>query len=166
MCLDSAHYDTCVFLCSLNEDHSESAACVRLLDVSRITWAISFSALSLEEATASEYIQQFEIECVSNGVDISKVPLRESQTTSQKHVAEKKRLRQHGFVGNDWMQLMAAVASRSSVLLTTDADFWDPRNKAQPGAKRRLDGVKRAIESSFGVAIRLPSEALDRCGEC
>ena len=164
MCLESAYYDTCIFLASLNDDHQESEACGRLLDVPRISWTVSLCPeLSAGESAAQEYIQRFEIECASHGVELMPVAPAAAAATSKKHLGLKKLLVQRGFGARDWKHLMAAATADAKVLLTVDPDFWDPRNKAQPDARRRVVEVKKAIESCLPLKIRLPSEAIDAC---
>ncbi len=164
MCLESAYYDTCIFLESQNNAHPESEACDRLLDVPRISWTVSLCPeLSTGESTAKEYIQQFEIGCASHGVELIRIAPAAYAATSKRHLNLKKVLVRQGFSPRDWKHLMAAATADAKILLTVDPDFWDPRNKAQPTARRRLVEVKRAIESCLPLKILLPSEAIDAC---
>ena len=164
MCVESAYYDSCIFLESLNPQHEEHGACCRLVDVPRISWRVAFSPqLTTAEASLREYLEGFEIQCAAHGVDVRRMSPAAAAAAAKEHQELKKKLEQRGFRGGDWKHLMAAVASEAGVLVTVDPDYWDPRNKSQPKAKSRLDGVKRSIESSVGVRIRLPSEIVTAC---
>lgn len=164
MCVESAYYDSCIFLESLNAGHNEHEACCQLVDASRISWRVSFSPeLTAAEATLQEYLDRFEVECASHGVDLHRVTPAAANAAARQNQALKRRLSKRGFRGNDWRHLMGAVASGAHALVTVDPDYWDPQNKAQAKAKRRLDNVKRAIEASLTVEIRLPSEIVGAC---
>ena len=164
MCVESAYYDTCIFLYSLNHQLAEHDMCQHLVDPGRITWTVSFSPeLSKAEATIGEYLERFEIECARQGVDLRPMPTATGAAAAKKHLALKKTLNKYGFSGKDWRHLMAAVAAKVQVLVTVDKDYWDPRNKAQPHAGARLERVKNTIESSLPIEVRLPSEFLAGC---
>ena len=168
MCLESAYYDTCVFLESFNRGHKEYEACIRLLNTEQITWSVRFCAeLCSGESSIGEYISNFEINCVMNGIEAINIPISNAKKTSKKYPTLKRTLNQKGFGGRDWTHLMAAVASESQVFCTTDLDFWDPANKRTAKAKVRRIAVQREIESILPIRIYLPSEALEsRCEEC
>jgi len=53
---------------------------------------------------------------------------------------------------------MAAIASSSDALCTTDQDFWDPANKAKDKPKKKGVKVLRHIERTLPIHIYLPSE--------
>jgi hypothetical protein len=164
MCVESAYYDTCVFLESLNERHPEHDACRDVVDVRRISWAVVLSpGLSSAEASIGEYLDRFEIECVGQGVTVRAMSRAAGQAVEGRHRALKRVLRQRGFSGKDWQHLMAATAAEAEVLLTTDPDYWDPHNKAQPGARKQSDRVKRLIEADLPLRVRLPSEIRSAC---
>jgi hypothetical protein len=164
MCVESAYYDTCIFLQSQNDEHKEHEACRQLIDTSRISWTVSCCLeLSAAESTVEEYLNQFEIGCALHGVDLRRISLGAAKAVSKENRGLEKSLRLQGFTGNDWNHLMAAVAVESMVLLTTDPDYWDPRNKSQPKAKKQLVEVKRVIEATLPIKIRLPSEVLGCC---
>ena len=161
MCLDSAYYDTSVFLQSLNSEHDEHEASKRLLDARRITWSVGICVeLSSAESTAAEYIEKFEVECASSGINFIRVSNEESRRVSRRHVPLKRKLSECGFAGRDWLHLMSAVVCGSRALCTTDLDFWDPSNKANPKARKRKVFVQRQIEDSLPIKILLPSEAI------
>lgn len=164
MCLETAYYDTCVFLESLNEEHGECNACRDLLDVPKISWDVNFCGeLSSAESSAGELIDNFEVECASHGVSVNRIPVSEAKALAKEYRGLKKLLTQRSFGNRDWTHLMAAVASGSKVLCTTDPDFWDPRNKVNRKAKVRQVQVQNAIEEALPIEIRLPSEALGEC---
>ena len=129
-----------------------------------ISWAVCiFPGLIAGESTIKEYVEQFEVGCIRNGIEVRRVGEAEVGAEARKHVDLKKKLRQHGFVGRDWRHLMAAVAAKARVLVTVDEDFWDPENKSQRKSKRRLVRVKSMIEAELEVKVRLPSEIDEAC---
>jgi hypothetical protein len=159
MAIDSAYYDTCVFQQSFNPAHQEHGSCKVLVDPTRIKWTVGFCAeLSGAEATVSEYLTYFEIECVRNGVNLKPIRLSEAKKAAKPHLHLRKRLFAMGFSQNDWNHLTAALVEEVRFLCSVDPDFWDPANKAKRKAKKVETRAKKAIESSFALRVRLPSE--------
>ncbi len=161
---ESAYYDTCIFLEALNRSHPESKHCSHLLDVRHISWIVVVShELSRAESTAEEFIEKFEIACVSQGVDFIGIPLSAIRNSSRKYHPFKRWLTQRGFSSRDWKHLMSAVTGSAKTFVSVDPDYWDPRNKAIPHASSRSDDVKREIERRLPLEVRLPSEVLACC---
>lgn len=159
MAVDSAYYDTCVFQQSFNAAHPEHEASKTLVNPAKIKWLVSFCGdLSRAEATVSEYLNYFEVECARNGVVLKAITLGEAKKVSKPHAHLRKRLFAMGFSQNDWNHLTAAVAAGVRFLCSVDPDFWDPANKANPKAKHPGKRAKKDIEHSLALKIRLPSE--------
>jgi hypothetical protein len=161
MALQSAYYDTCIFLECSNAQHSECEACKALLDVERISWVVSFCAeLSSGESSAGELIDRFEIACAAYGIDVIAVRLADAKRTARKFLALKKSLLQKGITTRDWSHLMAAIVSNTKTFCSTDLDFWDPANKRNRHAKHRSHAVRNQIEDKLPIEVRLPSEVV------
>jgi hypothetical protein len=161
MPVESAYYDTCVFLESLNTDHPECDACCRLLDPQHVRWKISICRELIDaESTIREFLDRFEIICAANGVTLSNVPVASARSLGRDHKNLKRSLRQLGLEKNDWTHLMAAIAASAQCLCTTDPDFLDPANKRTPRARKKQTRVRDAIEGDLDLDILLPSELL------
>jgi hypothetical protein len=161
MALQSAYYDTCIFLECSNLTHRECKACQALLNVEQISWTVSFcTELSAGESSAGELIDRFEVACASYGVTVIVVRLADANRLTRRHVALRQRLLKQGLTTRDWRHLMAAVVSNSRTFCSTDADFWDPANKRNPNATRPSHAVRKQIEAGLPIAIRLPSEVV------
>jgi hypothetical protein len=159
MAVDSAYYDTCVFQQSLNPAHLEHESCKVLVDPKKIEWTVGLCAeLSGAEATVSEYLTYFEIECVRNGVNLKLISLGQAKKAAKSHLHLRKRLFAMGFSQNDWNHLTAALVAGVRFLCSVDPDFWDPANKAKRKARKIETRAKEAIEDSLALRVRLPSE--------
>jgi len=143
----------------MNEGVEWCTDCKKIVDVESIKWGVSIcsEAICAECPGLTEYIEQFEINCVRSDVDITTVSLSEARATGKSYVALKKQLNQLSFSGYDWHHLCAAISSKVTAIVSVDEDFFDPANKANPRARKKSDKVKRLIESNTEILIIKPN---------
>lgn len=159
----SAYYDSCIFLNALNTTHREHAGCLSVTTPSNIKWIVLVCVdLISAETTATELVSAFEVNCALTGVILVHAQLSAAKELGAKHKNEKKKLKKLQLKDRDFLHLMCAMSAGANSLLTVDLDFWDARNKANPGAKRLLAATKNVVESLFQVKILSPSELLNQ----
>jgi len=155
----SIYYDTCIFENSQNTTHPESKFCNDALDPVNIKWRINLSELSYAEANIEEFLNAFIDSCNFSGIDIQLITTEQVRSTKKQYNKEKKRYTQLGLSTKDWGHLISSVYSRSTALLSTDEDFWDPSNKSRSGAHFLKNApIKRQIIADFSIEPLLPSE--------
>lgn len=158
----SAYYDSCIFLNALNKTHKEYASCLAITTPSNIKWTIWVCIdLVSAETTAAELVSAFEISCALAGVILVHTQLTEAKKLSANHKNEKAKLKKLQLKDRDFLHLMCAVSSEADYLITVDADFWDAKNKANPGAKKQSTATKKVIESLFPVEILSPTDLMN-----
>ena len=159
---NSLYYDTCIFLHGLNPQDRSHRHCSRLLDLPSISWRLAICReLSAAEAAIGEYLDRFEISCISAGVAIEVVALSGARVHARKYKGLKRELSRIGFGGNDWWHVMACAAIGIEALCSADEDYFDPANKRNPKAKKKSSAVRDEIERTLRIDILRPEEA---CG--
>ena len=156
--MTSNYYDSCIFGNATNPAHSDYDGCVRATDVGRINRCVALcpDIISAELPSVAEFVEEFLVYCELNGVATLVLALSDAKAAARSHRAHKKILEEYGFQGQDWNHLMAAAHADSDVILTTDEDFFDPRNKASRGAARKQSRVSKYIFDNFGISVRRP----------
>lgn len=158
---ESVYYDSCIFLNAQNQTHSEYAACLAITTPSNISWIV-WVCLELisAETTAAELVSAFEVNCALEGKLVVHAQLPAGRALAARYKNDKIRLKKLQLKDRDFTHLMCAVAVKAAALTTVDLDFWDATNKRNPGAAKRLDTTKKAIESTFPVKVLAPSQLL------
>jgi hypothetical protein len=155
---ESAYYDSCVFIRSCDVRSPDCAACQALLDPAQIAWRVALSDLCAAESMMKEYVEQFEIQCISLGLEFTHVTMAEIQVAAKTRTALKKRLSNLGCAGRDWKHIMAAVAAAVEVIVTTDNDFSNPKDKARRG-KSGTAPVEALLRSELSLVVLSPTAA-------
>ena len=152
------YYDACLFGNASNGASADHDGCVKATTVANINWAIACcSEIVLSEfPSVTEFFNQFFVYCALSGVARIDVTLAEAKATAKLHRHHKNPMRQLGFDGNDWNHLMAAVHACSDEIITTDEDFFDPSNKSNRGAARKVRKVADYIKGNFDIDIKRP----------
>lgn len=162
--LERAFYDTAIFLLSLNTADKDNKACRALLDIEGggITWCIIISEISRGEATIREYLDQLEQRCALQGVEWIEVMLEDITGEVRKKPSLKRQLEQAGMQSRDIKQIFAAAWARSSILVTRDRDFIDPRNKRLRGRQKPGTAVFDVVLHHLAIEALFPVPALAR----
>lgn len=152
------YYDACLFGNALNSSHASYDGCVRFVTVDSIDWEIACcpEIVLSEFPSIREFFEQFFVYCALSGIVYRHVTLAEAKATSKIHRAHKRPLSILGFQGNDWNHLMAAVGEKCGEIITTDEDFFDPLNKANPGASKKSKVVATYIKNKFKIIVVMP----------
>jgi hypothetical protein len=156
--MTSNYYDSCIFGNATNPAHSDYQGCVRATDIEQISRCVALcpDIIRAELPSVAEFVDEFLVYCELNGVTTLVLTLADSKFSAKQHRAHKKVLEDFGFLGHDWNHLMAAVKADSDVILTTDEDFFDPRNKSARSSAKKQSRVSSYISREFGISVRRP----------
>lgn len=154
-----AFYDTVIFNLSFNKTDPDHEACAALLDIDGITWCIVISAITRGEASLDEYLNQLEQRCALQGVEWVEVSSSEIAAVAKEQLKLKTKLKAAGMQSPDIKQAFAANAGSSSLFVTRDRDFRDPKDKSQRGKKSRGTAVHKLLRETLALEVLFPTDA-------
>ncbi len=152
------YYDSCIFGAATNSQHPGCGGCQRVTEVASIEWTVAAcrELIQAEFPSATEYLEQFLAYCAFNGVGLVLNTLQDAKSAAKLNRAHKKPLEQMGFGSQDWNHLNSASHCEADTIYTVDDDFFDPWNKANPGAARKRRAVADYITKNLGIAVVRP----------